>query len=187
MTADSTRFLRERARSNRNRARVQKRTYAFVCLTVRVSCRLLPHCFSRVCGDFVRQWPFWVFLFYFRSLHVWASVALWNEGGHFSPSSQMTSARPSPTRLSPHFASRPVLLFPARRVTFLWRPLNHSNHVCLRSPRRQSFPSEKTMMFSHLLSVFCTFRLYYTGQDWILSGWPSVYTCLRGNRWPLHV
>lgn len=86
-------------------------------------CRLLPHRFSRVCGGFVRQWPFWVFLFYFRSLHVWASVALWNEGGHFSPSSQMTSARPSPTRLSPHFASRPVLLFPALRVTFLWSRL----------------------------------------------------------------
>lgn len=78
------------------------------------------------------------FLFYFRSLHVWASVALWNEGGHFSPSSQMTSAQPSPARLSPHFASRPVLLFPARRVTFLWSrlwTLNHSNHIFFSSPR----------------------------------------------------
>lgn len=130
------------------------------------------------------------FLFYFRSPHVWASVASWNEGGHFSPSSQMTSAQPRPASLSSHFASRPVLLFPAQRVTCLRnkplsRPITFSYAHFTVNQFHAGIVAYYLAALSHLLALVSTllsFRCLHS----LCTVSPTVYTCLRAN-WPLRV
>jgi len=117
------------------RAEVNGRIRVCVFLTVRVSCRLLPHSFSRVCGAFVRQWPFWVFCFIFvlcTSELLWPCemredishlLAKWHLRGQAQrvclpilPHDLTISSAPS------HFRRRR-----------LW-PLNHPNHIFLCAP-----------------------------------------------------